>query len=87
MEAGWLAAVILVPLFFNIYSARTFEPDKIVLLRSIVALMIVAWVVSFLEKVGLKASILPLFIHPNWPTWKRGAVPPTAPTMKPWTSW
>ena len=30
IEAGWLAAVIIVPLFFNIYSQRVFEPDKLI---------------------------------------------------------
>lgn len=49
IEAGWLAALIAVPLFFNIYSSRVFEPDKLTLLRSIVILMIVAWVVSKVE--------------------------------------
>ena len=29
MEAGWLAALIIAPLFFNVYSDRVFEPDKI----------------------------------------------------------
>ncbi|MFN8455101.1 MAG: hypothetical protein U0401_10625 [Anaerolineae bacterium] len=50
IEAGWLAAVITVPLFFNIYSARTFEPDKITLLRSIACVMIVAWIVMIIEQ-------------------------------------
>ncbi|MCQ3971874.1 MAG: hypothetical protein DPW09_00345 [Anaerolineae bacterium] len=50
IEAGWLAAVIVVPLYFNIYSARTFEPDKITLLRSIVTIMILAWLISVIEK-------------------------------------
>lgn len=50
IEAGWLAAVITVPLYFNIYSARTFEPDKITLLRSIVMIMALAWVVSVVER-------------------------------------
>ncbi len=54
IEAGWLAAVIAVPLFFNIYSARTFEPDKITLLRSIVLVMSLAWVIAVVEK-GLGA--------------------------------
>ena len=35
MEAAWLAAVIVVPVFFNVYSSRIFEPDKITLLRTI----------------------------------------------------
>ncbi|MCK6626354.1 MAG: tetratricopeptide repeat protein [Anaerolineae bacterium] len=50
MEAGWLAAAIAVPLYFNIYSARTFEPDKITLLRSIVAIMMLAWIVMVIEQ-------------------------------------
>lgn len=35
IEAGWIAAVVLVPLYFNVYSSRVFEPDKLTLLRSI----------------------------------------------------
>ena len=33
IEAGWLAALVLSPLFFNVFSSRVFEPDKISLLR------------------------------------------------------
>ena len=29
IEAAWLAAVIVIPLFFNVVSSRIFEPDKI----------------------------------------------------------
>jgi tetratricopeptide (TPR) repeat protein len=50
IEAGWLAAVVAVPLYFNIYSARTFEPDKIALLRAIVSLMVLAWIVMIVEQ-------------------------------------
>ena len=49
IEAGWLAAIILVPIFFNIYSARTFEPDKITLMRSIVLVMVLAWLIKVAE--------------------------------------
>jgi tetratricopeptide (TPR) repeat protein/O-antigen ligase len=49
IEAGWLAAVIVVPIFFNVYSDRTFEPDKLTLLRSIALVMAVAWVIKVLE--------------------------------------
>jgi len=52
IEAGWLAAVVAVPLFFNIYTARTFEPDKLTLLRSIVTVMLLAWLVKLLEEGG-----------------------------------
>ena len=50
IEAGWLAAVVAVPLFFNIYTARTFEPDKITLLRSIAMIMILAWIILVAEQ-------------------------------------
>lgn len=50
IEAGWLTAIIVVPLFFNIYSSRVFEPDKLTLLRSIALVMAAAWVVKVVEK-------------------------------------
>jgi tetratricopeptide (TPR) repeat protein/O-antigen ligase len=46
IEAGWLIALIVVPLFFNIYSSRVFEPDKIGILRTIATLMLVAWIIK-----------------------------------------
>lgn len=52
IEAGWLTAVIAVPLFFNIHSDRVFEPDKLTLLRSIALLMSAAWLVKFIDGRG-----------------------------------
>jgi len=49
IEAGWLAAVITVPLFFNIYSQRVFEPDKISILRSLALAMSAAWIIRALD--------------------------------------
>src|SRR5689334_3556571 len=49
MEAGWLIAAISVPLFFDIYSSRVFEPDKITLLRSIGLVVALAWLAKFIE--------------------------------------
>lgn len=49
LEVGWLAAAVLVPLFFNIYSNRVFEPDKLTLLRFIALLMLVAWAIKMLD--------------------------------------
>ena len=43
IEAGWLAVVILAPMFFNVFSSRVFEPDKGSLVRSIALVMIAAW--------------------------------------------
>lgn len=50
MEAAWIAAAILIPLFFDIYSSRIFEPDKITLLRSIALVVLVAWVVKLVDE-------------------------------------
>ncbi len=52
MEAAWLAALILVPLFFNIYSSRIFEPDKIAILRSLVLIISAAWIVKIIDQGG-----------------------------------
>jgi len=49
LEAGWLLAVIVAPLFFNIYSSRVFEPDKLSLVRSIALVMIVAWLIKVMD--------------------------------------
>jgi len=54
IEGGWLAAVIVTPLYFNVYSNRVFEPDKLTLLRSIALFMALAWLVKTLET-GLAA--------------------------------
>lgn len=52
MEGGWLLALILVPLFFNVHSSRVFEPDKLSLLRALALLMAVAWVVKAVNEAG-----------------------------------
>ena len=49
LEAGWLAALVVAPLFFNVYSSRVFEPDKATLVRSLALVMIGAWIVKQLE--------------------------------------
>lgn len=54
MEAAWLAAVILVPLFFNVYSSRIFEPDKISILRSLAVLILLAWIVKLVDQGGVR---------------------------------
>ncbi|MFN8481530.1 MAG: O-antigen ligase family protein [Anaerolineae bacterium] len=46
VEGGWLAALVVAPLFFNLLSARTFEPDKAALVRAIVFVMLAAWVAA-----------------------------------------
>ncbi|NHZ72280.1 MAG: hypothetical protein GWP17_04240 [Aquificales bacterium] len=69
IEAGWLAAVISIPLFFNIHSDRVFEPDKITLLRSIAVIMAVAWLVKFIDQRGwqqIKAWLSPKRTESIW---------------------
>jgi tetratricopeptide (TPR) repeat protein/O-antigen ligase len=54
IEACWLAALVVVPLFFNIYSSRIFEPDKIAILRSLALVILAAWVLKLVEVGGLR---------------------------------
>ncbi len=75
IEAGWLAAVITVPLFFNVYSARSYEPDKMALLRSIASLMLLAWVVATVEK-GLGQRIRQNGFKPLWEWFRKPLVLP-----------
>ena len=49
MEAGWLFAIVAIPAFFNVYSSRIFEPDKLTLLRSLALLILAAWIIKLLE--------------------------------------
>lgn len=49
MEAAWIVALIVAPVFFNIYSSRIFEPDKITLIRSLAIVVLFAWIIKTLE--------------------------------------
>lgn len=64
LEIGWLAAIVSIPLFFNIHSDRVFEPDKLTLLRSIALLMSAAWLVKFINEEGWRQI--------NWLRWRDG---------------
>lgn len=72
IEAGWLAALIIVPVFFNVYSSRVFEPDKLGLLRSIALVMIGAWLVKLIDS-GEAAAPLPASatLAPSGSLWRR----------------
>ncbi len=52
IEAGWIAAVIITPILFNIISSRIFEPDKISVLRSLTLLMLGAWIIKLFDQGG-----------------------------------
>jgi len=52
IEGGWLLAVVLITLYFNIYTkdSRIFEPQKALVLRTLVTLMLAAWAVRTLDE-------------------------------------
>jgi len=54
IEAVWLIAVVVVPVFFNVYSSRIFEPDKITLLRSLTLIILAAWLIKLIEQGGIQ---------------------------------
>ncbi len=45
MEAGWLLALMVAPLYFNVQTDRVFEPDKISLVRWLSAIVGLAWLI------------------------------------------
>ena len=49
METAWLLALVLAPLFFNVYSQRVFEPDKISLVRTMALFGLVAGLIKLFE--------------------------------------
>src|SRR4051794_8566199 len=54
MEASWLLGLVLTPLFFDIFSSRVFEPDKITLLRSLALAALAAWLIKLISEGGPK---------------------------------
>ncbi len=49
IEAGWLAVLLVTPLFFQTSTVRVFEPDKMMLVRSIALVMGTAWIVRVID--------------------------------------
>ena len=58
LEATWLAALVVAPLFFNLYSNRIFDQDKIGLVRSLALCMIGVWLVKQIETRSLREGVL-----------------------------
>ncbi|MEK7808104.1 MAG: tetratricopeptide repeat protein, partial [Chloroflexota bacterium] len=71
LEAGWLAALVLAPLFFNTYSARVFEPDKASLVRSIALIIAAAWLLKLIEEGGVRNSIVEFNPRRRWESLSR----------------
>ncbi|MEW6025795.1 MAG: tetratricopeptide repeat protein [Planctomycetota bacterium] len=53
IEACWLAALVIAPLFMNFHSSVSFEPDKSTVVRSIALVMLAAFLV---KRVSLSAA-------------------------------
>jgi tetratricopeptide (TPR) repeat protein len=72
LEAGWLAALVVAPLFFNVFSSRVFEPDKISLVRSIALAMIAVWLIKVANGgyAWLPASATPPEQRPPGGNWR-----------------
>jgi len=49
IEAGWLAALILAPLYMNIYTHRMFEPDKSTIIRCLALLMLAFYITKIVD--------------------------------------
>jgi tetratricopeptide (TPR) repeat protein len=56
IEAGWLLAFSLIPIYFNLLSARHFEPDKATMLRALVLIMAAAALVRALERLNTRTE-------------------------------
>jgi tetratricopeptide (TPR) repeat protein len=54
MEACWLLALVVSPLFFDIYSSRVFEPDKVTLVRSLALVTLAACGVKLIVQGGIR---------------------------------
>ncbi len=50
IEGGWLLALTLIPIYFNLFSARHFEPDKATTLRAIVLIMVAAGIARAIDQ-------------------------------------
>ncbi|MCS6801053.1 MAG: O-antigen ligase family protein [Chloroflexota bacterium] len=57
LEASWLMVAIVVPLFFNVFSSRVFEPDKLTAFRGIMIFALAVWLLRELELPGAPGSL------------------------------
>ena len=48
IEAAWLVALVTIPVYFNVYSSRSFEPDKVALLMVLAGMAAAAWLARVL---------------------------------------
>ncbi len=63
IEVSWLAAAAVIPLFFNISSVQVFEPDKMFVLKFLVAIAGAAWLLTWGWPIQSSGSCLRSFIR------------------------
>ena len=61
MEACWLLALTIIPVYFSLLSDRHFEPDKATVLRSLALILGAAWIINILERGQ---------VFRQWPQWR-----------------
>lgn len=59
VEAGWLTALLVVPLFFSPLSDRMFEPAKVAIVRILAGVMLAAWLAGWLAGPPRRRSLAP----------------------------
>lgn len=64
LEFAWLLTIVLIPSYFNLLSSRHFEPDKAVVFRALVAMMIALASVVWIHMVS--ASRTPSAMQSWW---------------------
>ncbi len=65
IEAGWLAALILTPLYMNIYTHRMFEPDKSTIIRCLALLMLAFYITKIVDNLATKYRSTEIAPHQN----------------------
>ncbi len=69
IESSWLAALLVVPLFFNIRSSRIFEQDKIAILRTLALFVVAVWLGLGIENWIYRGEETPAPVDPFPSPW------------------
>src|SRR4051794_31438402 len=68
IEAGWLAVLIVAPLFFNPYSDRVFNLSNVALVRTLALVMLAAWLILRVESATTRTNTTELTYPDNFTT-------------------
>jgi tetratricopeptide (TPR) repeat protein len=80
IEACWVLALTLVPIYFNLFTARHFEPDKATTLRSLVVIAATMGLIRAIESLNARSTAPPPTDGPS--LWRRfAAIPLSVPAL------